>query len=466
MRYALEGIELRGNERTADRVILRYVKFRAGDVLDVDDPEIELTKYRLLGTGFFASVQMSLRKGSRRGAAVLVIDVVERNTFVVQNLAIGVAADEDTAGNSEPLSAYLGLQVAETNLAGSGITLGAGIGLATDQLALRTWFIDPAFIGSSWSARASLLYTDARDFFGNRSVIFEAPGLEQREVTDYAVVDYKRFGGSIGVGRDLGVASEMQLEYGLEQVDAIVPTAASHLRGNADDDGRDAGAREPIDFDILPGKSVLSTLRGTLGYDSRDVPFLTKRGTRASASVTIGVPPLGSSYSYQRVELSWQRWWQLPWKHVVRLETFAGGIGGDAPFFEKFYVGDFTYLLPDRILGLAPDRRQPPNILGTDIVEVRYGDFAGKIEGEYRIPLYTGKSGVYGIDVFTALGLYAVAGERELSDPPPGYHGLARVPIDLSYNLGLRVDTSLGGLTLAFSNLLGLIPASNRGERK
>jgi outer membrane protein assembly factor BamA len=465
VRYALEGIELRGNERTADRVILRYVKFRAGDVLDVDDPEIELTKYRLLGTGFFASVQLSLRKGSRRGAAVLVIDVVERNTFIVQDLAIGVAADEDTAGNSEPLSAYLGLQVAETNLAGTGITLGAGIGLATDQLALRTWFADPAFIGSSWSARASLLYTDARDFFGNRSVIFEAPDLLQREVTDYAVVAYKRFGGSIGVGRDLGVASALQLEYGLEQVDALVPTAASHLRGNADDDGRDVGAREPIDFDVLPGKSVLSTLRATLSYDSRDVPFLTKKGTRASASLTLGVPPLGSSYGYQRVELSWQRWWQLPWKHVVRLETFAGGIGGDAPFFEKFYVGDFSDLLPDRILGLAPDRRQPPNLLGTDIVEVRYGDFAGKIEGEYRIPLYTGKSGVYGIDVFTAVGLYAVAGERELSDPPPGYHGFSRVPIDLSYNLGLRVDTSLGGLTLAFSNLLGLIPAS-RGERK
>src|SRR5262249_42833185 len=73
IRYALEGIEIRGNTRTAPRVVLRYVKFRAGDVLDVEDPEIELTRYRLLGTGFFKSVQLSLRKGSRRGSAVLVI---------------------------------------------------------------------------------------------------------------------------------------------------------------------------------------------------------------------------------------------------------------------------------------------------------------------------------------------------------------------------------------------------------
>jgi len=465
VRYALEGIEVRGNTRTASRVVLRYVKFRAGDVLDVDDPEIELTKYRLLGTGFFASVQLSLRKGSRRGAAILVIEVVERNTFVVQNLWLGIAADEDTAGNAKPLSAYVGLEAAETNLAGTGITLGAGIGLAADQLALRTRFADPAFAGTSWSAHLSLLYNDARDFFGNRAVKFESPLLEQREVTDYAVVAYKRFGGTLGAGHDVSISSEFHLEYHLEQIDATVPTAASHVRGNSNDGGRDAGVREPIDFDILPGKSVLSSLRASYVYDSRDAPFLPKKGTRAAASVEIGVPPLGSSYGYQKVELSAQHWWQLPWKHVVSVEGFAGGIAGDAPFFEKFYVGDFTHLLPDRVLELAPDRRQPPNFLNTDIIEVRYGDFAARLEGEYRIPLYTGHGSVYGVDLFTAAGLYAVATRRELTDAPKGYHGFEKVPVDFTYNLGLRIDTNLGGVTLAFSNLLGLIPARG-GERK
>src|SRR5439155_22913870 len=103
---------------------------------------IELTRYRLLGTGFFSAVDLSLRKGSKRGTAVLVIEVKERNTFIVQNLWLGVAADEDTAGNAKPLSAFLGLQVAETNLAGTGTTLSAGVGLAQDQLALRTRFED------------------------------------------------------------------------------------------------------------------------------------------------------------------------------------------------------------------------------------------------------------------------------------------------------------------------------------
>ena len=114
--------------------------------------------------------------------------------------------------------------------------------------------------------------------------------------------------------------------------------------------------------------------------------------------VTAGIPP--SSYGFARIELSYQQWWTMPWKHVLKLDAFAGGIGGDAPFFEKFYVGDFTDLLPDRVLDLAPDRRQPPNYLDTDIIEVRYGDFAARLELEYRVPIYAGKGSIYGVDLF------------------------------------------------------------------
>src|SRR5262245_32036242 len=49
VRYTLEAFDIRGNTRTSSRVILRYVRFKPGDVLDVDDPEVELTRFRLLG---------------------------------------------------------------------------------------------------------------------------------------------------------------------------------------------------------------------------------------------------------------------------------------------------------------------------------------------------------------------------------------------------------------------------------
>ena len=98
------------------------------------------------------------------------------------------------------------------------------------------------------------------------------------------------------------------------------------------------------------------------------------------------------------------------------------------------------------------------NFLRTDIIEVRYGDYAAKLQAEYRIPVYRGHRAVYGIDFFGAAGIYGVAGYRDLTDPPRGYRGFRKVPIDLTFNLGFRIDTHAGGFVFAFSNLVGLIP--------
>src|SRR6185369_9054668 len=98
LRYTLEAIVLRGNTRTQRRVVLRYVPFKPGNVFDVDDPEVELSRFRLLGTGFFRDVQYSLKKGSEGGLVVLVIDVTERNTIVINDVSMGLAADDGRNG--------------------------------------------------------------------------------------------------------------------------------------------------------------------------------------------------------------------------------------------------------------------------------------------------------------------------------------------------------------------------------
>ncbi|MCC6217330.1 MAG: BamA/TamA family outer membrane protein [Polyangiaceae bacterium] len=451
IRYELERVDVRGLSRTSPRVVLRYLPFAPGDVIDVDDPEIELSRYRLLGTGFFRSVELSLDRGSRRGAVVLVVEVEERNTVVINGIWLGVSADADTQGNARPLTAYGGLDVAETNLAGTGITLGGAVGVARDQLALRVRFFEPTFLGDRYMTSASLVYNDARDFFGNTGVQY-SPGLLSG-VPDYAVVDYQRFGGTLGVGRDLGVSTQLWVAYRLERVQASVPIAASHRRGLD---------TEPIDFSLIDGGSNLSTLRASLQHDTRDHPFLPTRGWLTVLSGEAGLQAFASDYGYQRAELAISRWWKLPWyRHVLRLELFGGIIAGDAPFFEQYYVGDFSDFLPARVLGMNVDRRPSPNLLGTDILEVRYGEVAAKVGGEYRIPLYRGRRAVYGIDLFASAGLFSVAARRDLTDPPRGYSGAARVPLDLTANLGTRIDTSAGGFVFSFSNILGFVPVRN-----
>jgi outer membrane protein assembly factor BamA len=180
-------------------------------------------------------------------------------------------------------------------------------------------------------------------------------------------------------------------------------------------------------------------------HDTRDEPFLPTRGWYASVTGETALAPIGGDYAYTKLQIHASRWWTLPWNHVARLEFNYGAITGGAPFFEKFYVGDYTDLLPDRVLDLTFDRRRPPN-------------YAAKIQGEYRIPIYRGHRSVYGIDFFGAAGIYSVAAYRDITDPPRGYTGFRKVPIDLTFNLGFRIDTHAGGFVFGFSNLVGLFP--------
>jgi outer membrane protein assembly factor BamA len=261
------------------------------------------------------------------------------------------------------------------------------------------------------------------------------------------------------VGRDVSLSTQLWGRYRLETIDATVPSSAYHTRGrrSAPPDGESPDV-EPIDIPILPGKSILSTIGATLQHDTRDKPFLPTRGWFVAATSEVSLVPLGSQYGYTRLDLEASKWFPLPHEHVLRLEFFGGAISGNAPFFEQYYVGDLSDFRASRVLGLNVERRPPPNVLDTTIGEVRFGDYAAKLTAEYRVPLYRGSRSVYGIDLFGSFGVFGIASERDLIDPPGGYSHAQLIPIDLTGNLGFRMDTSAGGFTFAFANVLGFIP--------
>ena len=395
-KYTLEGVEVRGNTTTLARVILRYVRFRPGDVLDVDDREIELTRFRLLSTGFFRDVELSLRRGTRRGAVVLVVSVSERNTIVVDGLWLGVSADVAPSGYARPLTAYGGAKVTETNLAGTGVALGGAFAVAESQFALRARLAAPQFLRSSWDAEGQVLYNAAIDVFGGHRGL-----VDQSDSAVFTpIAPYKRFGGLISAGHDLGISAQVVLSYRLEEIDA------------------------PL------GSSILSTVAATFTHDTRDEPFLPTRGHHIVASAEASLSPFGSDYPYGKVVVSASRWLPLAWGHVLHVEGFAGAVVGTAPIFDCFYVGDLSDLLPDRVLDLNFDRRRALDFLGTSVVQVRYGNYAAKVDAEYRAPLYRGSRSIYGVDLFGSFGVYGLADKSTFSDRSLGYTGFSAVPVD------------------------------------
>ncbi len=231
LRYTLEGVEVRGNTTTLSWVVLRYVPFHAGDVLDVDNRALTLTRFRLLGTGYFRDVQLSLRRGTHRGAVILVVSVVERNTMVVDDVWLGLSADVDPVSGARPITAYAGVRVTETNLGGTGIALGGAFAVADSQLALRARLADPQFLRSSWIAETEILYNNARDFFGNRDVQVEYAAPPEAPA-DYAVAQYVRFGGRVGAGHDLGISSQLFFDYRLEKIRIRSSACRERLSGS------------------------------------------------------------------------------------------------------------------------------------------------------------------------------------------------------------------------------------------
>jgi outer membrane protein assembly factor BamA len=110
----VESFECRGNVTTSCRFILGQLYLSEGDRLD--EEEIQNAKLRLLWLRNFSSVSIYLEKGSQRGRARLVIEVVEASAvnkeltfgFFSQNGAIGHLAqgrwtEQNLFGNGKVL---------------------------------------------------------------------------------------------------------------------------------------------------------------------------------------------------------------------------------------------------------------------------------------------------------------------------------------------------------------------------
>ncbi len=221
VRYVVERIEIRGNTRTDPGVIRAFVPVRPGEVLDIEDARLEATRWRLFGTGWFDEVRLRLDRGSARGRVVLVVDVRERNTFVVQGVALGVSEGvlNSLAPNTQ-VEPYFGISLAETNLFGTGVGASLTALLSVPQQGVRLRAGTSSIAGTDWGLGGTLFFNNGREFFGNDDVVIAVdecpPGGSMRcEEGLNAVMLYRRYGGSIGTGVDLATSLRFTLDYQL-----------------------------------------------------------------------------------------------------------------------------------------------------------------------------------------------------------------------------------------------------------
>ncbi|HVV16946.1 MAG TPA: BamA/TamA family outer membrane protein [Polyangia bacterium] len=439
-RYVIEDVRVAGNRKTERSLIageLAALGLAPGRAVDASDRRVETARYRLLSLGFFLDVHLSVARGSRRGAVVLIVDVEERGTLVI---------NEIFAATSPATLFWGGTDVAEANFLGRGINLGAGFVASTQPLVanahaglgLRLHVAVPPLGGPNGvGLSVTGLYNDGSEFY-------RASGDDDdSDPGRFVATRVRRIGGVLTAGLLLPANFHASISFRQEHDSAQLPPLAFRTLPD--------GGKVPIDFMIQQGASRVGSATGSLQFDNRSDPVLPRSGARANLSVEVASALLGSSTTFVKGTVEASIYFKMPRGHALGLHLFGGAISGPAPYFDRFFIGDLDLLLPRRALGINFSTQAPPNFLGTSIERHRYDDYAGRVLVEYAVPIWRRRGLVYGGDAFVAMGLLGMASHGDLTGAGSGAAGL---PVDLTGDLGLRLDTYVGVFTISIANAL------------
>ncbi len=260
----VEDMHCRGNAVTSCQFILGYLHLSPGDRLNED--EIQDAKLRLSSLPNFVSVDIHLEKGSEKGRAIVIVDVVEADD--VQNELI--------AGTSARLSSYSQIiegRMADRDVFGTRDTLNLdfeGIapigGLARQGVYTRLQFVDPKFLDSLLDSSKYFLIAGVT--YQNTLIDYPGGGFDK---TDQLGID-----GS--VGRRLFDYSYVTLGYIYRPLSQSVSTFTQY-----------SAITKAYDFstDADPNNN-LGVYLG-YGWDSEDDAYFPTRGSRLSSSVGLSL---------------------------------------------------------------------------------------------------------------------------------------------------------------------------------
>jgi outer membrane protein assembly factor BamA len=296
----------------------------------------------------------------------------------------------------------------------------------------------PAFFSGRLALQASFNISRGSEFMRTGGADSSA------DPANFIAANVRRTGGAFGAGRALSRTFFLTGEARFESIRADVPMVKLP-----------AGMTPPT-LAVRDGESHLGSLSVILDIDSRTDPVLPRGGHHISLSVEATTTALASSYGFVKGVAQASNYFPLRWGHVIGIHGYLGGIWGDAPYFDRFFVGDLNQLLPPRALGLNFSTQPSHDLLGTGIAAHRYDNLAGRALVEYAIPIWSRHGLLYRGDAFAAFGIFAMSNPDDLRNRDLS---LSRaIASDLTADLGIRLDTTIGIFTLSVANAIGRIP--------
>jgi len=340
----LEGITVKGNDKTKTNVITREVKLKTGEAFNVKDARRSMQK--VYNLGYFEDVNMKLNPGKEPNAVVLETSVVEQKTGT---FSIG-------AGYSKADGMVGIIELGDNNFRGSG-----------DKVKVH-W----EFGGNGGNKNYEFGYTkpwldDKQTSLGFTVYDMTNEYSEYEHGKLYSSYDKERKGWDITLGRPSGEYMQNYIAF-----------------KNRKDEWKEHVEGE--DLSKIPGYNdanfgLTRSVTLTRVFDSRDNVFNATEGKRYSLSAEFAGKALGGDFNYNKYTAEARQYLKVGKEQVVALRLTAGYADGHMPDSGRFAVGG-----ADTLRGYEDDEFKGNKMLAAT--------------AEYRFPVAKKVQGV----VFTDVG--------------------------------------------------------------
>jgi len=254
----LGKIVIEGNDKTKEKVIVREINIKPGDLFNFEKVKKSLQK--IYNLGYFEDVSMKLEPGAEEGSVVLIVKVIEKNTG-----KFGIGAGYNSEEGLMGFTSY-----EENNLFGGGQKLEAKIELG-GRTTYKIAFLEP------WLA-------DTPTSFGFE--VYDTVQKEEEKEEGEIISEYEeeRLGGKLIFGRKISDAVNLGIEFKTEKVT----------------------------YDLISGSSLpdnsnegqTNSLTPTFTYDTRDNVFNPTYGLYGNFSLEKAGGFLGGDYDFTKYNLT------------------------------------------------------------------------------------------------------------------------------------------------------------------
>ncbi|HTY88687.1 MAG TPA: outer membrane protein assembly factor BamA [Candidatus Acidoferrum sp.] len=373
----VELINIRGNEKTKDKVIRRELAISPGEVFDM--VRVKISKQRLEGLQYFEKVDMrpEATDPPMAGRKNLIVNVAEQNTGNFM-LGAGFSSVDQLVGYVEVTQGNADLFHPPT-FTGAGQKLRLFVQLGTQRQDYELSFIEPWFLNRKLALGVS---------FYRHQLNFESPN---------DIYDETRTGMTLSLRRALwSDFLEGSINYTLEDVGIDLNSGYHGYKYTVAGNPPTPTILQPNVPDAIleqTGNHVYSRFGASLAYDTRNSTRLPNHGQRTEFNPEFSI---GDSTYYK---LNLKTSWYFPGLftgHVLEV-VGRGGVadsvsGGDVPFYDRYYLGGLYSLRGFKFRNISP--RQPFNPMNPGVKEEPIGgDTYWFASAEYSLPIFETDNG-------------------------------------------------------------------------